>query len=314
MKAVEPRSIFELLSRKRLLRVADEIGMDVDRRALAPDLVEALVAANLVGAADLVELLTAPEWADLCQAHGVSKRATDRGRRQPSSRAQTLGLHAGDETVGWGGALEIELATMVDSDRCPRAAGEGDRPPQGDSEVKGEGASGVAVAVAVVNGPERRRLRARARLFIDLMDVPGPELPVTRGDCVDGPRPCPWLRCRHHLDGDRKLSLDEKRVIVRYADAHGVTPAARHFQCTTGMIYGWRDEVAVAPEPDPSRRWGHLPIIPRETCALDIAARGAQTMEAVGEELGICRERVRQIEVQTYRKPRVRAAFREIAG
>lgn len=23
--------------------------------------------------------------------------------------------------------------------------------------------------------------------------------PRTRGDCVDGPRPCPWVGCRHHL-------------------------------------------------------------------------------------------------------------------
>jgi len=23
--------------------------------------------------------------------------------------------------------------------------------------------------------------------------------PKTRADCVDGPRPCPWVSCRHHL-------------------------------------------------------------------------------------------------------------------
>lgn len=23
--------------------------------------------------------------------------------------------------------------------------------------------------------------------------------PKTRGECVDGPRPCPWASCRHHL-------------------------------------------------------------------------------------------------------------------
>ncbi len=26
--------------------------------------------------------------------------------------------------------------------------------------------------------------------------------PRTRGDCVDGPRPCPWHACRHHLGTD----------------------------------------------------------------------------------------------------------------
>ena len=23
--------------------------------------------------------------------------------------------------------------------------------------------------------------------------------PRTRGDCINGPRPCPWISCRHHL-------------------------------------------------------------------------------------------------------------------
>lgn len=23
--------------------------------------------------------------------------------------------------------------------------------------------------------------------------------PKTRGDCIGGPRPCPWVGCRHHL-------------------------------------------------------------------------------------------------------------------
>ncbi len=26
-----------------------------------------------------------------------------------------------------------------------------------------------------------------------------PELPATRAECVDGPRPCPYVSCRHHL-------------------------------------------------------------------------------------------------------------------
>jgi RNA polymerase sigma factor for flagellar operon FliA len=30
-------------------------------------------------------------------------------------------------------------------------------------------------------------------------DGPLPPRPLTRGDCIDGPRPCPWVSCRHHL-------------------------------------------------------------------------------------------------------------------
>lgn len=30
--------------------------------------------------------------------------------------------------------------------------------------------------------------------------------PVTRGDCVTVPRPCPWSECRYHLEADPDLS------------------------------------------------------------------------------------------------------------
>ena len=33
----------------------------------------------------------------------------------------------------------------------------------------------------------------------DNVDFVPPPRPRTRGDCMDGPRPCPWVSCRHHL-------------------------------------------------------------------------------------------------------------------
>lgn len=39
-----------------------------------------------------------------------------------------------------------------------------------------------------------------------------------------------------------------------------------------------------------------------ETCALDVAARGPQTLEVIGELTGVVRERVRQIEDRALRK------------
>lgn len=57
--------------------------------------------------------------------------------------------------------------------------------------------------------------------------------PVTRADCVDGPRPCPH-RCRHRLDTGR--------------------------------------------------------------CVLDLAERGGMSLGEVGRELGVTRERARQLE------------------
>lgn len=106
------------------------------------------------------------------------------------------------------------------------------------------------------------------------------EPPRTRGDCLDGgsnaERPCPWVRCKYHL------AIDVERATGRVTE-HG--------------------EVAEMPH----------------TCALDIAAHplefenpragraasvidSASTLEAIGDVLGVTRERVRQIEVKALQK------------
>jgi hypothetical protein len=55
-------------------------------------------------------------------------------------------------------------------------------------------------------GPRPRTVRARelqrevvreAEPLFDRM-VPLPPRPQTRGDCLQGPRPCPYVGCRHH--------------------------------------------------------------------------------------------------------------------
>jgi hypothetical protein len=53
----------------------------------------------------------------------------------------------------------------------------------------------------------RRHTRARTPLPEPVAPAvgiePGPEVaierPLTRGECADGPRPCPWVSCKHHL-------------------------------------------------------------------------------------------------------------------
>lgn len=99
----------------------------------------------------------------------------------------------------------------------------------------------------------RRREAAKAKLTMrakKLRIVP-PSRPTTRAECVDGPRPCPWTKCRHHL-GD----LADRRAKARRADA-----------------------------------------TPSTTCVLDYVDENpeGQTLIAVGRELGVSRERVRQI-------------------
>ncbi|NOU27227.1 MAG: hypothetical protein HOO96_04900 [Polyangiaceae bacterium] len=78
---------------------------------------------------------------------------------------------------------------------------------------------------------------------------PPPVAPSTRGECMAGPRPCPWRACRYHL---------------------GESPS--------------------------------------DSCALDVADRGALSLEEVGALFGLTRERIRQIEAKALAKVRVRLA------
>lgn len=88
--------------------------------------------------------------------------------------------------------------------------------------------------------------------------------PRTRADCIDGPRPCPYVGCRHNT----YLHVTEEGTI--------------RFSYPAGM----------GPEDVP----------PQQSCALDLAERGGMTPEEVGKALGITRKRVRQVEFRIFRK------------
>lgn len=91
-----------------------------------------------------------------------------------------------------------------------------------------------------------------------------PRRPATRGECMDGPRPCPWVSCRHHL----------------YLN---ISPA------TGGIQYA-----------QPGRRPEEL----ERSCALDVADQGGATLEEVSAVMGVTRERVRQLEARALRRLR----------
>lgn len=101
-------------------------------------------------------------------------------------------------------------------------------------------------------------------------DAVGHTRPKNRSECASGFRPCPFVGCRYHL------ALD-------------VGPEGRNGRSVTipkGLMS------------DPADVLYRMP----DTCALDVADRGPQTLDAIGNTLGVTKERIRQIEVSLLEK------------
>lgn len=103
----------------------------------------------------------------------------------------------------------------------------------------------------------KRLTREEIRSGIELADMIGYERPKHRAECIEGPRPCPYVACKHHLYLD--VNPDTGSIKLNFPD-----------------IPVWEM---------------------KETCALDIADRGGVTLEEVGDILNLTRERIRQVEV-----------------
>ncbi|HEX2879943.1 MAG TPA: sigma factor-like helix-turn-helix DNA-binding protein [Polyangiaceae bacterium] len=86
--------------------------------------------------------------------------------------------------------------------------------------------------------------------------------PDTREECVNGPRPCPYVSCKHHLFID-------------------VSPKTGAIKLNFPDLEVW--EMG-------------------ESCALDVADRGGTTLEDVGAIMNLTRERIRQVEVKALAK------------
>lgn len=103
-----------------------------------------------------------------------------------------------------------------------------------------------------------KRMRAELRQGALLNPPVDIPRPQTRGECVDATRPCPWVACKHHL----------------YLD---VNPATGSIKINFPDVDPW--ELA-------------------ESCSLDVADRGAITLEEIGLVTNLTRERVRQLEAR----------------
>lgn len=86
--------------------------------------------------------------------------------------------------------------------------------------------------------------------------------PRSRQECLEGPRPCPFVSCKHHL----------------YID---VSPRTGAIKLNFPDLEVW--EMG-------------------ESCALDVADRGGTTLEDVGAIMNLTRERIRQVEVKALAK------------
>jgi hypothetical protein len=87
------------------------------------------------------------------------------------------------------------------------------------------------------------------------------QAPVTRGDCRNIPRPCPFIRCKWH---------------VLWASKQG-----------TALIGSAPEHIVV--------NW-ILDLDPEWSCVLDIADRGGVILDDIARVMGITKEYVRQIE------------------
>lgn len=86
--------------------------------------------------------------------------------------------------------------------------------------------------------------------------------PRAREECAEGPRPCPFVSCKHHL----------------YID---VSPRTGAIKLNFPDLEVWEMN---------------------ESCALDVADRGGTTLEDVGAIMNLTRERIRQVEVKALAK------------
>jgi Sigma-70, region 4 len=86
--------------------------------------------------------------------------------------------------------------------------------------------------------------------------------PKLRAECAEGPRPCPYVSCKHHLFID-------------------VSPRTGAIKLNFPDLEVW--ELG-------------------ESCALDVADRGGTTLEDVGAIMNLTRERIRQVEVKALAK------------
>lgn len=128
--------------------------------------------------------------------------------------------------------------------------------------------------------------------------LPVIQRPVTRADCANVPRPCPFRECRYNLGGakaksrggpPRKMSdHDRDTALEMRASGVKVKTIASHFGVSEQAIY----TVLRGRKPQ------------THSCALDVADEGEHTQDEVADAMGITRQWVQQVEARAMAKLR----------
>lgn len=79
--------------------------------------------------------------------------------------------------------------------------------------------------------------------------------PRTRAECIDGPRPCPWLACRYHLG----LSVSQLGTLHLPHGSAALDAGLAH------------------------------------SCSLDVADAGASNLSEIGAVMGVTKQRAHQL-------------------
>ena len=175
------------------------------------------------------------------------------------------------------GAETIATGSQLRGPRARQSCGRCQRAPASRDRAH---RSGLRARTLSMSRASKRLLVVGARLY-PVEEHASYQRPTTRGDCLAGgsnaARPCPWMSCAQHL----ALTVDENNGNIK------VTLPGQDGEPDLGAM--------------------------RDTCALDVADRGGETLDEVGAATNLTRERIRQLEAVALRALRVLPLTCELA-
>jgi hypothetical protein len=213
---------------------------------------------------DLPTVIVVGPWSKTRGRHGlIDMLGTRSGRLVVTGRAVTGTDHHGG--ARWVcacdcGAETIATGSQLRGPRARQSCGRCQRAPASRDRAH---RSGPRARTLSMSRSSKRELAVGARLY-PVEEHSLYQRPATRGDCLAGgsnaARPCPWVSCAQHLALDVHEGTGNVKIIFPGADM----------------------------EPDLDAT--------RDTCALDVADRGGETLDEVGAATNLTRERIRQLE------------------